>query len=491
MPESGPPSSELSLTVDGRTISAKPGELLIAAAERTGTYIPRFCYHPRMEPVGMCRMCLVEVEGPRGATLQPACFIAVADGMVVDTTSEKVKKAQDGVLEFLLANHPLDCPVCDKGGECPLQDQTLAHGPGESRFIEEKRHFEKPIAISDLVLLDRERCIQCARCTRFAAEVAGEAQIDFAGRGENVEVATFPTEPFSSYFSGNTVQICPVGALTATPYRFTARPWDLDQVESTCTTCSVGCRVAVQSSSNRLTRLLGIDSEPVNHGWLCDKGRFAFESVNGDEVDYSPGDEAVADEAVDVVPATASQVVSLGATRGQFQGEAHETGRFEHGRLIEPQIRKNGELVAASWGEALAAAAAGLTKAKEAAGPGTVAVIGGARLTNESAYAWAKLAKGVIGTDSVDAQLGDGLPAELVLGLPRATIDEAASAPVLITLAGDLREELPVLFLRLREAVLGATTLIELTAAPTALTPLATASLALRPGRGPGGCTAR
>jgi NADH-quinone oxidoreductase subunit G len=466
-------------------VAAKPGELLIAAAERAGTYIPRFCYHPRMEPVGMCRMCLVEVEGPRGATLQPSCFIAVADGMVVDTTSEKVKKAQDGVLEFLLANHPLDCPVCDKGGECPLQDQTLAHGPGESRFIEEKRHFEKPIAISDLVLLDRERCIQCARCTRFAAEVAGEAQIDFAGRGENVEVATFPTEPFSSYFSGNTVQICPVGALTATPYRFTARPWDLDQVESTCTTCSVGCRVAVQSSSNRLTRLLGIDSEPVNHGWLCDKGRFAFESVNGDEVDASPVEEAVADEAVDVAPATAAQVLSLGVSRGQFLGEAHETGRFEHGRLVEPQVRKNGELVSASWGEALAAAAAGLKKSQESGGPGAVGVIGGARLTNESAYAWAKLVKGIIGTDSVDAQLGDGLPADLVLGLPRATIDAAAAAPVLITLAGDLREELPVLFLRLREAVRGGTTLIELTAAPTALTPLAAASLSLRPGEAP------
>ena len=161
----------------------------------------------------MCRMCLVDVEGPRGATLTPACFVEVTDGMVVDTTNDRVKKAQDGVLEFLLANHPLDCPVCDKGGECPLQDQTLAYGPGESRFIEEKRHFEKPIAISDLVLLDRERCIQCARCTRFADEVAGEAQIDFAGRGEAVEVATFPTEPFESYFSGNTVQICPVGAL--------------------------------------------------------------------------------------------------------------------------------------------------------------------------------------------------------------------------------------------------------------------------------------
>jgi NADH-quinone oxidoreductase subunit G len=477
---------QLSINLDGRTVSAKPGELLIAAAERAGTYIPRFCYHPRMEPVGMCRMCLVEVDGPRGATLQPACFISVADGMAVTTNSEKVKKAQDGVLEFLLANHPLDCPVCDKGGECPLQDQTLAHGPGESRFVEEKRHFEKPIAISDLVLLDRERCIQCARCTRFAAEVAGEAQIDFAGRGESVEVATFPTEPFSSYFSGNTVQICPVGALTATPYRFTARPWDLDQVESTCTTCSVGCRVAVQSSSNRLTRLLGIDSDPVNHGWLCDKGRFAFESVNGDEVDASPVEPALADEAVDVAPATAAQVVGLGVTRGQFLGESHETGRFEHGRLIEPQVRKNGELVATSWSEALAAAATGLRAAQNAHGPSGVAVIGGARLTNESAYAWAKLAKGILGTDSVDAQLGDGLPAELVLGLPRATIDAACAAPLLITLAGDLREELPVLFLRLREAVVGgATTLIELTPAPTALTALSVASLAIRPGDAP------
>jgi NADH-quinone oxidoreductase subunit G len=474
-------------TLDGRAVTAKKGELLIAAAERAGTYIPRFCYHPRMEPVGMCRMCLVEVEGPRGATLQPACFIEAGEGMVVDTTSEKVKKAQDGVLEFLLANHPLDCPVCDKGGECPLQDQTLAYGPGETRFIEEKRHFEKPIAISDLVLLDRERCIQCARCTRFASEVAGEAQIDFAGRGEGVEVSTFPNEPFSSYFSGNTVQICPVGALTATPYRFTARPWDLDQVESTCTACSVGCRVAVQSSQNRLTRLLGIDSEPVNHGWLCDKGRFSFESVNGDEVDNGPQQpDEVTDAAVDVVPATASQVVSLGASRGQFLGEARETGRFEHGRLVEPRVRKEGELVPVSWGEALAVAAAGLTAAKGAGGAGAVGVIGGARLTNEAAYAWAKLAKGVIGTDSVDAQLGDGLPAELVLGLPRATIDEACAAPVLLTLAGDLREELPVLFLRLREAVLGGgTQLVEIAPAPTALTALAAVSLRIRPGDAP------
>ena len=479
-------AADLPFTLDGRAVTARRGELLIAAAERAGTYIPRFCYHPRMEPVGMCRMCLVDVEGPRGATLTPACFVAVTEGMVVDTTNDRVKKAQDGVLEFLLANHPLDCPVCDKGGECPLQDQTLAYGPGESRFVEEKRHFEKPIAISDLVLLDRERCIQCARCTRFAEEVAGEAQIDFAGRGELVEVATFPTEPFSSYFSGNTVQICPVGALTATPYRFTARPWDLDQVESTCTACAVGCRVAVQSSQNRLTRLLGIDSEPVNHGWLCDKGRFTYESVNGDEVSAGPLSGAPADEAVDVAPATASQVVGLGVSRGQFLGQARETGRFEHGRLVEPQVRKEGELVAVSWGEALAAAAAGITASLASGGADAVAVIGGARLTNEAAYAWAKLTKGVIGTDSVDAQLGDGLPADLVLGLPRATIDEACGAPVLVTLSGDLREELPVLFLRLRQAVLGgATELIEISPMPTALSAHASAVLRVRPGDAP------
>ena len=480
------PDEALSFTLDGRPTAAYKGELLIAAAERAGTYIPRFCYHPRMAPVGMCRMCLVDVTGPRGAALTPACFVEVTEGMVVDTANDRVKKAQDGVLEFLLANHPLDCPVCDKGGECPLQDQTLAYGPGESRFIEEKRHFEKPIAVSDLVLLDRERCIQCARCTRFAAEVAGDAQIDFAGRGEAVEVATFPTEPFESYFSGNTVQICPVGALTATPYRFTARPWDLDQVESTCTTCAVGCRVAVQSSQNRLTRLLGIDSEPVNHGWLCDKGRFTYESVNGDEVDAGPMPTEVADEAVDVAPATASQVVSLAVSRGQFMGEAHETGRFEHGRLVEPRIRKEGELVPVSWGEALAAAAAGIRAAVDAGGPGAVAVVGGARLTNESAYSWAKFAKGVVGTDSVDAQLGDGLPAELVLGLPRATIAEAAQAPLLVTVAGDLREELPVLFLRLRAGIVeGTTTLVEIGPAPTALSPHATVTLRTRPGETP------
>ncbi|HEV3366136.1 MAG TPA: NADH-quinone oxidoreductase subunit NuoG [Acidimicrobiales bacterium] len=429
------PVETVTFTLDGREVTARKGEMLIAAAERAGTFIPRFCYHPRMKSVGVCRMCLVEVSSPRGASLQPSCFIEVQAGASVVTDSDKVKKAQDGVLEFLLINHPLDCPVCDKGGECPLQDQTLAYGPGESRFVEEKRHFEKPIAISELVLLDRERCIQCSRCTRFADEVAGEAQIDFIGRAEALEVNTFPELPFTSYFSGNTVQICPVGALTAVPYRFAARPWDLDQVESTCTTCAVGCRVAVQSSSNRATRLLGIDADPVNHGWLCDKGRFAFEAVNAED------------------------------------------------RLTEPLVRKDGALVPVSWYEALHAAARGLKAATSKGGAEAVGVVGGARLTNEGAYAWAKLAKGVLGTDSVDAQMGDGLPAEVVLGLPRATIDQTVAADAVIVLAGDLREELPILFLRLRSAIVDrGLSLVELSPRATALTPYAVASLRYGPG---------
>ncbi|MEO2113823.1 MAG: 2Fe-2S iron-sulfur cluster-binding protein, partial [Acidimicrobiales bacterium] len=271
------------ITVDGRTVAANPGELLIDACERTGTYIPRFCHHPRMRPVGMCRACLVEVDTGRGPALQASCMLECAPGMQVDTESERTRKAQDGVLEFLLVNHPLDCPVCDKGGECPLQDQTMAFGPGESRFVEEKRHFEKPIPVNDNVFLDRERCILCDRCTRFAAEVAGDALIHFQGRGSNTEVNTFPDEPFSSYFSGNTVQVCPVGALTAAPYRFKARPWDLEEVESTSVVDSVGSRISVQSSRDRVLRFQGVDADAVNWGWLSDKERFVFEAYDHED----------------------------------------------------------------------------------------------------------------------------------------------------------------------------------------------------------------
>ncbi len=393
---------EVTVTIDGKEVTAPRGELLIRVAQDHGTYIPRFCYHERMKPVGMCRMCLVEVEGMRG--FQISCATPVSDGMVVRTTSDDVKRVQDGVLEFLLINHPLDCPVCDRGGECPLQDQTLAFGPGESRFVEEKRHFTKPIPISELVLLDRERCIQCGRCTRFASEIAGDPLIDFGGRGSSTEVITFPGDPFTSYFSGNIVQICPVGALTAKPYRFKARPWDLSSAETSCTTCAVGCRGALDSSSNRLLRLLGVDSEPINHGWLCDKGRFSYEHVHSWR------------------------------------------------RVRNPMVRKEGELVECSWPEALDAAAAGLRGALDTGGTASVALLGGARGTNEDAYLWAKLVKGVLGTDNVDAQLGDGLPAAAVLGLPGATIADCDTAAGIVLLAPDLKEELPVLSLRVKRA---------------------------------------
>jgi NADH-quinone oxidoreductase subunit G len=430
------PPPGVPFTLDGAELFAQEGELLIDAAERHGTYIPRFCYHPRMKPVGMCRMCLVEVDTGRGPALQPSCMLSVTPEMKVSTDSEVTVKAQDGVLEFLLINHPLDCPVCDKGGECPLQDQTLAYGPGESRFVEEKRHFEKPIPISDLVLLDRERCILCDRCTRFAKDVAGDAFIHFQDRGNQSQINTFPDHPFASYFSGNTVQICPVGALTSTTYRFKARPWDLQEGESTCTACSVGCRVTVQTSQDRVQRYLGVDIDPVNWGWLCDKGRFSTEAVNSDQ------------------------------------------------RLGGPLVRAADALEEVTWSGALGAAASAIKGVLDTKGPRGIGVIGGARFTNESAYAWAKLAKGLIGTDNVDCQLGDGLPAALVLGTPRATIDETCTPGGTVLLMGcDPKEELPVLYLRLRHAVVeDGVTLVEVNPHSTATSHLAAHSLHPRPG---------
>ena len=414
------------ITINGRAITARKGEYVIAAAERNDVYIPRFCYHERMSSVGMCRMCLVEIDTGRGPMLQPSCMVSVAPDMKVETESPASKRAQEGIIELLLAQHPLDCPVCDKGGECPLQDQSFSHGPGESRYVEEKRHYEKPIPISDLVLLDRERCILCDRCTRFADEVAGDPLIHFTERGNETQVMTFPDEPFSSYFSGNTVQICPVGALTASPYRFKARPWDLAESESTCTACSVGCQITVQSSRDELVRYLGVDSDPVNWGWLCDKGRFGFEATNSKD------------------------------------------------RLTVPLVKGplpdgTDGFAETSWGTAIAAVAGALRDTLDGNGAQRVAILGGARGTNEDAYAWAQLA-GALGVVNRDAQLGDGLPAE-VLDLPRATIDETTAAPTIILVGPDPKEELGVLYLRLRHTIEKRTSkLIELTPTATGLT---------------------
>ncbi len=418
-------------TLNGQELEAEQGELLIDACDRNGVHIPRFCYHNRMKPVGMCRMCLVEVDTGRGPALQPSCMLPVTPEMKVETESEATKKAQDGVLEFLLANHPLDCPVCDKGGECPLQDNAYAFGPGETRFVEEKRHYEKPIPISDLVHLDRERCILCDRCTRFASEVAGDPLIHFIDRGSQTQVNTFPDDPFSSYFSGNTVQICPVGALTAAPYRFKARPWDLDAVESTSMVDATGARVVLQASQNELVRIVGVDSDAVNWSWLSDKDRFSYEVNNSDN------------------------------------------------RVTEPMLDQDGELRPARWSEAVKTAARSLRIEPE-----KVAMIGGSRLSLESQYAWNKLIKGIVGSDNVDAQLGDGVPAALALGLDRSTITDACQPGGVIVVVGpDPKEELPTLFLRLRHAVLeDGATLIEIGPRDNSLTKLATLSVRTQPG---------
>ena len=281
-------TDQIKINVNGSEIISEPDQLIIEACEDSGIHIPRFCWHKRMDPVGMCRMCLVEIETPRGKALVPSCTTKVSEDLVVDTDSDVVKKAQEGVLEFLLINHPLDCPVCDKAGECPLQDQTMAYGPGESRFVEDKRHFEKPIPISEIILLDRERCILCARCTRFSDEISGDPLIEFIQRGNKTQVNTFPDEPFRSYFSGNTVQICPVGALTSSSYRFKARPWDLKKVSSTSNCSSVGCSVELNVLQNKMLRILGEDNEYTNQGWLSDKGRYNFEYLHSEKRIQSP-----------------------------------------------------------------------------------------------------------------------------------------------------------------------------------------------------------
>jgi len=429
-----PDPNAVQITINGRPHTARKGQLLIDAAADAGEYIPRFCYHERMTPVGKCRMCLVEADTGRGPAVTVSCMVPVSPDMKVETESPTTKRMQEGILELLLANHPLDCPVCDKGGECPLQDQAFSHGPGESRFIEEKRHYEKPIPISDLVLLDRERCILCDRCTRFADEVAGDPLIHFNSRGNNTHITTFPDEPFSSYFSGNTVQICPVGALTAKPYRFKARPWDLSQQESTCTTCAVGCRTVVQSSRDELLRYMGVDSDPVNHGWLCDRGRFNFEQVKSDQ------------------------------------------------RVLQPLVRRGDELQPASWNDALATAATLIREAIAAGGANSVGIIGGARGTNEDAFAWARLGRDVIGTANLYAQMGDGMPAAL-LGESSATIDDAANATTIVLLGPDLKEELPVLYLRLRDAASKRRSrIIEFAPRESGLTPYAWKHVGYEPG---------
>lgn len=431
-------SDLLTIKIDGRDYEVEPGELLIKAAEENGTYIPRFCWHRRMEPVGMCRMCLVEVDTGLGPMMVTACTNQVADGMSVDTEGETVKKAQEAVLEFLLANHPLDCPVCDKGGECPLQDQTMAYGPGESRFVEIKRTYEKPIPISDLVLLDRERCILCARCTRFSEEISGDPLIEFMDRGNTTEVNTFPNLPFSSYFSGNTVQICPVGALTARPYRFRARPWDLRMVESSSNFDPAHPRLSIHVSENEILRLVGVDSEPVNHGWLSDKDRFGFEYVRSDN------------------------------------------------RLTTPMMRRGDKFEPIGWAEALDMVSNRLGLIVDESGGQAIGVLGGAQGTNEDAYALSKFARTVLKTNNVDSLIDERTPAQfLAATVDRGLISDLDTADTILVWGPDLKETHPTLYLRVRRAAqeLGVK-LVVIHPRATGLDDRATRTVRYRPGGG-------
>ena len=398
----------VTLTIDGKEVTVPKGTLVIRAAEQLGIIVPRFCDHPLLDPVGACRQCVVEVEGQRKPMM--ACTTPVADEMVVKThlTSDVARKGQEGTLEFLLINHPLDCPMCDKGGECPLQDQSLKHGTNMSRFIDEKRRYNKPVAVSPQILLDRERCVLCARCTRFSEQISGDPFIELFERGALEQVAIYEDEPYESYFSGNVIQICPVGALTSANYRFRARPFDVRTAPSVCNLCSAGCSQTVQSRRGKVQRQLARTNMPVNEMWNCDKGRFGF---------------AVLDHDV---------------------------------RFLQPQLREGGELADASWSDALMATVKAVGDAREA-GEGRVAVLTGSRVADEDAYAISKYARTVLRSNDVDfrtrfAAEGEDEALAALAGRPTATYADVEKAPVILTVGLDPREEVPILFLRMRKA---------------------------------------
>ena len=436
----------VTVTIDGLETQVEKGTLIIRAAEQVGIDIPRFCDHPALKPVGACRQCLVEVAspGPDGSLRafpkpQTSCTTPVSEGMVVQTqrTSEVAERAQEGVMELLLINHPLDCPVCDKGGECPLQNQSMSHGWSESRFVDKKRHFEKPLVLSSEILLDRERCIMCQRCTRFSQEIAGDAFIDLQNRGAMQQIGTFNEDvlgfggygpvgiaaedesgnAFSSYYSGNTIQICPVGALTSTTYRFRSRPFDLVSSPGISEHDSSGSAIRTDHRRGKIMRRLAHEDAVVNEYWITDKDRFAF------------------------------------------------TWQNQPDRLTLPLVRKDGELVEVSWPEALAAAAAGLKAAAGKTGTSAdkkakgVGVLPGGRVTMEDAYAYQKFARVVLGTHDVDARTRVASDEEQAfLGAHVAgtgigvTFAELEKAPAVLLVCFEPEDEGGVVFLRLHKS---------------------------------------
>jgi NADH-quinone oxidoreductase chain G len=430
----------VNLTIDGRPVSAPKGAVIWAAAQQLGIEVPIYCYHPRMDPLGACRMCFVEVTGmPKLAT---ACTTTVSEGMEVWTDTPKVKKGRRGTLEFLLINHPLDCPICDKGGECDLQDFTLRHGPGDSRFDVRKRHFPKPIPVSENILLDRERCIACQRCVRFCQDVAMEDGLVMKERGFKTEVGVEEDAPFDSIFSGNVVEMCPVGALTAKNYRFVTRPWELRRTATVCGNCGVGCNVRLDVRVNKALRQYSRPNDAVDDGWLCDRGRWDLDALNSPE------------------------------------------------RLTTPLLRKNGELVSVSWDEALGIVASTLRQVISTYGAQALGGIGSTHTTNEETYLFQKLLRS-LGTNTIDHYHGvypkagpDGAPwvwSGSLAGLERASH--------IVLLGADPYHRQPILDLRIRKAIRKGTRVYVVTPEPNRLDRLAAG--AIRYAAGQTGAVAR
>ena len=427
----------ITLTIDGREVTAPENAMLVDAAKFGDVEIPVFCYEPKLgQPVGACRMCLVEIEGiPK---LQTGCSTPVKDGMVVHTQTERVHGAQRAVVEFLLINHPLDCPVCDKGGECPLQDITYGWGPGTSRFIEPKRHFRKPLELSPLIAIDRERCILCYRCVRFSQEISEDYQLILSERGAHSFVGTFDGHPYVAPFSGNIIELCPVGALTSSAYRFRARPWDIEGAGTVCTYCPAQCNVELTVRDDRVMRVLARDHDEVDDGWLCDKGRFAYQSTHVDE------------------------------------------------RITQPLVREGAALMPATWEKALDHAATALKKAG-----GKAAALAGGDTTNEEAYLLQRLFREGLGSPHLAGAPGRALPAALSRQLAdpalQATVPDLEFAHAVLVLDCDPVDDAPILDLRIRKGVRRhGVRLAVATARPSALDPNAETVLRTAPGGGEG-----
>jgi NADH-quinone oxidoreductase subunit G len=393
----------IELTIDDQKISVPKGTTVYEASRKLGIELPIFCYQDRMPPFGACRVCLVEVE--KMGKLQASCTLQATEGMIVHTESDRAVKGREGILELLLINHPLDCPICDRGGECALQEFALEHGPGESRFYEEKRHFTKGIPLGPVLTLDRERCIVCARCTRFGETVAGDSALTFIDRGFKTEVGTPDGEPAKSKFIGNTIMICPVGALTSQVYRFRARPWDNRSNETSCTLCPVGCSMILDERDGEIQRTRSLTDKEVNDIWLCDKGWFGYEFADSKE------------------------------------------------RLKHPLIRRNGELQKASWDEALSVAA---EKIRDALPDMKIAALGGNPLTTEENYLFQKLFRSGLGVPHIDHRVGMplfSLEDEGTLDGMQISPEECESLSYFYLIGCDITEEFPLLWLRLKQAM--------------------------------------